>query len=184
MRTCCRKCFRTGSGVGALVAVGLLAEELKVAAVVEDPKAPLARIFAVDGIPRRQRGRAEPRTPADHLPEFRFAAHLFEKDKVDALRHIDARVHHIHRDRNEWRLVRLFEIVNDGLRISIVTDDPLDEPGYCCSSCGYSLQNRSRINPAWRLFWAKMMVCRCGHRPPSGCPVPSGLWHRVHGVGD
>ena len=42
--------FGQALGVGALVAVGLLAEELKVAAVVEDQKAPLARIFAVDGI--------------------------------------------------------------------------------------------------------------------------------------
>ena len=105
-----------------------MAEELKVAAVVEDQKAPLAGIFAVDGI-HAGKGRAEPGAPANHLPEFRFAAHLFEKDKVDALRHIDAGVHHVYRNGNERRLVRLFEIVNDGLRIGIVTDDPLDEAG-------------------------------------------------------
>ena len=51
--------FGQALGVGALVAVGFLPEELKVAAVVEDQKAPLAGIFAVDGI-HAGKGRAEP----------------------------------------------------------------------------------------------------------------------------
>ena len=40
---------------------------------------------------------------------------------------MDARVQHSHRDRNKRRLVRLFEVVNDGLRIGVVADHPLDE---------------------------------------------------------
>ena len=113
-------------GVRALVAVGFLTEKFKVAAVVEDQKPPFARIFAVDGI-HADKGWAEPRTTADHLPELRFAAHFFEEHQIHALRYIDAGVHHIHRDRNKRRLVWLLEIVNDGLCIGVVADHPLDE---------------------------------------------------------
>ena len=118
--------FGQALGVRALVAVGFLTEKLKVAAVVKNQKPPFARIFAVDGI-HAGKGWAEPCTTADHLPELRFAAHFFEEHQIHALRYIDARVHHIHRDRNKRRLVRLFEIVNDGLRIGVVADHPLDE---------------------------------------------------------
>ena len=113
-------------GVRALVAVGFLTEKFKVAAVVEDQKPSFARIFAVDGI-HAGKGWAEPRTTADHLPELRFAAHFFEEHQIHTLRHIDARVHHIHRDRNKRRLVWLLEVVNNGLRIGIIADHPLDE---------------------------------------------------------
>ena len=113
-------------GVRALIAVGFLTEKFKIAAVVEDQKPPFARIFAIDGI-HAGKGRAEPRTTADHLPELRFAAYFFEEHQIHTLRHINARIHHIHRDRNKRRLVRLFEIVNDGLCIGIVADHPLDE---------------------------------------------------------
>ena len=170
-------------GVRALVAVGFLTEKFKVAAVVEDQKTPFARIFAVDGI-HAGKGRVEPRTTADHLPEFRFAAHLFEKDKVDALRHIDARVHHIHRDRNEWRLVRLFEIVNDGLRISIVTDHPLDEAGILLFQLRIQLAKTLPNELRMALVLGKddgLADAVTARRLDA--PFHQVLQHRVHGIG-
>ena len=73
------------------------------------------------------KGWAEPCTTADHLPKLRFAAYFFEEHQIRTLRHINARIHHIHRDRNKRRLVLLLEVVNDGLCIGIVADHPLDE---------------------------------------------------------
>ena len=169
-------------GVRALVAVGFLTEKFKVAAVVEDQKTPFARIFAVDGI-HAGKGWAEPRTTADHLPELRFAAHLFEKDKVDALRHIDARVHHINRDRNKRRLVRLFEVVNDGLRIGIVADNSLNEPRillFQLVQLAKTLPNELRM--ALVLGKDNGLADAVAARRLDA-PFHQVLQHRVHGVG-
>ena len=170
-------------GVRALVAVGFLTEKLKVAAVVEDQKTPFARIFAVDGI-HAGKGWAEPRTTADHLPELRFAAHFFEKHQIHTLRHIDARVHHIHRDRNKRRLVRLFEVVNDGLCIGVIADHPLDE------SRVLGLQLRVELAEA---FPDKLRVALVLGKDDGladavaarrlDAPFHQVLQHRVHGVG-
>ena len=109
---------------------------------------------------------------------------FLKKDKVDALRHIDARVHHIHRDRNEWRLVRLFEIVNDGLRISIVTDDPLDEAGILLFQLRIQLAKPfpDKFRMALVLGkddgFADAVTAR-----RLDAPFHQVLQHRVHGVG-
>ena len=171
--------FGQALGVRALVAVGFLTEKLKVAAVVKNQKPPFARIFAVDGI-HAGKGWAEPCTTADHLPELRFAAHFFEEH----LWYIDARVHHIHRDRNKRRLVRLLEVVNDGLCIGVVADHPLDE------SRVLGLQLRVELAKA---FPDKLRVALVLGKDDGladavaarrlDAPFHQVLQHRVHGVG-
>ena len=69
--------------------------------------------------------RAQPGTPADHLPEFCLAHDLLEEHQIDAFRHINTCVHHIHGHSNMWLLFRLFEIIYDGLSITIVTNHAL-----------------------------------------------------------
>ena len=68
---------------------------------------------------------AQPRAAAEHLPEFGFRPHDFEKDEVDDLRHINAGVEHVDRDRDVRRLVRLIKIIEQRLRVfGLVVDRP------------------------------------------------------------
>ena len=117
-----RQCFR----LSGLVALLVLAEEFKVAAIVKDQKTALVRIFPVNLV-NTGKPFAQPSAPANHLPEFRFRTHLLEKYQIDALRHIDAGIHHVHRYGNVRFLLCLLEVVDDGLGIGIVTDHPLGE---------------------------------------------------------
>ena len=72
---------------------------------------------------RHDKIRRETCPATDHLPEFRLRTHLLEKDQIHALRHIDPRIHHIHRHRDDRILIRILEICDQRLRIRIITDD-------------------------------------------------------------
>ena len=102
----------------------MLPEKFKVAAVVKDQKPALVGIGSVHLIHAGQ-PLTQPGAPADHLPELRLGAHLFEEHQIDAFRDINAGIHHIHRDGNVRLFFRLLEVVNDGLCIGVVADDPL-----------------------------------------------------------
>ena len=92
------------------------AEKLKISTKVENVEFCFIR-------PVQQSG-AQPGAPPDHLPELGLAHHLFEKDQVQHLRHVDAGVQHIHRDDDPGQLFRLRELVDGALGIvGIVVDD-------------------------------------------------------------
>ena len=91
-------------------------EVFKVTAVVKNKEALFIGIFAVHLVGAGQ-SLAQARSTTDHLPEFRLGTYLFEKYKVNALRYIDAGIHHIDRYRNNRLLVRYLEIVDDRLCI-------------------------------------------------------------------
>ena len=76
----------------------VLAEELEVLAEVEDVEVLLV-------LARAEQVRAQPRAAADHLPELGLRAHQLEEHEVDDLRHVDAGVEHVDRDRDVRRLV-------------------------------------------------------------------------------
>ena len=99
-------------------------EKFKISAIIKNYETAFIRIFAVNLV-HAGKVLAQPGSSTDHLPELGLGAYLFEKYQVDTLRYINAGVHHIHGNRNKGRLVRLFEIVNHGLSIGVVTYDPL-----------------------------------------------------------
>ena len=103
------------------------AEILKIPAVVENYETALVRIFSVDFIDAAQ-PRAKPRAAADHLPEFRLRAHLLEKYQIHRLRHVYARVHHVHGYGYVRLLVGNFKILQQSLRVGVVADDAPREP--------------------------------------------------------
>ena len=67
--------------------------------------------------------RAQTCAPPDHLPELRLGKHLFEEHKVYDLLYIDARIQHVHRDRDLRKTSRLVEIVDQVLHIVCVVID-------------------------------------------------------------
>ena len=69
--------------------------------------------------------RAEAGAAPNHLPELGPGTEFFEKDKVDAFGHVDTGVHHVHGNNDVWGLVGNFEVVNDSLCITVVTDDTI-----------------------------------------------------------
>ena len=84
----------------------------------------------------------------------------------------------------KWRLIRLFEIINDGLRISIVTDDPLDEAGILLFQLRIQLAKPLPDELRMALVLGKddgfadaVAACRLD------APFHQVLQHRVHGVG-
>ena len=92
------------------------AEKFKVPANVKDIE--LVLVLPVDQ-PRTQAG-----APANHLPEFRLTHHLFEKHQVEDLRHVDARVQHVHGNGDLGKLVRLGKLVNGTLGVGhVVVND-------------------------------------------------------------
>ena len=102
------------------------AEELEISTIIKNQKAPFIGILTVHLV-NAVESLTKPRAATDHLPELRLRPHLLEKYQVHALGHVNAGIHHIHGYCDIGRLVRLFEIVNDGLGIGIVTDHPLDK---------------------------------------------------------
>ena len=88
----------------------VLAEELQVLAVVEEVEELLV-------LPGPEQVRAQPRAAADHLPELGLRAHQLEEHQVHDLRHVDAGVEHVHRDRDVRRLVLAREVVDQALRV-------------------------------------------------------------------
>ena len=95
-------------------------EKLKISAIVKNYETAFIRIFAINLI-HAGKVLAQPSSPADHLPELGLGTYLFEKYQVDALRYVNAGVHHIHRDSNKRRFVRFFEFINHGLSVGVVT---------------------------------------------------------------
>ena len=96
----------------------VLIEELEILAEIEDVEE-----FLVPAGPEQVR--AQPGAAAEHLPEFRLRPHDLEEDQVDDLRHIDAGVEHVDRDRDVRRFVRLIKIVEQRLRVfGLVVDHP------------------------------------------------------------
>jgi len=110
------------SGVGRLHPLRILAEELEVAAEVED-----AEVLLV--APRPEEIRTEPRAAPDHLPELDPGVDRLEEDEIRDLGDVDARVQHIHGDGDVRRLVGLGEVVDQTLRISgVVVDHAREAP--------------------------------------------------------
>ena len=64
---------------------------------------------------------------ADHLPELGLGAHHLEEDEVDHLRHVDAGIHHVHGDGDVRRLLRVREIVDQGLGVFFLVGDDSSE---------------------------------------------------------
>jgi hypothetical protein len=96
----------------------VLIKELEILAKIEDVKE-----FLVPPGPK-QVG-AQPGAATEHLPEFRLRPHDLVKDQIDDLRHIDAGVEHVDRDRNVGRLLRLIKIIEQRLRVfGLVVDRP------------------------------------------------------------
>ena len=92
------------------------AEELEVAAEVEDVKLVLVRAV--------QKSRAEAGAAADHLPELGLAHDLFEEDQIQHLRHVDAGVQHIHRNGDLRQLLRVGKLIDGALDVGhVVVDD-------------------------------------------------------------
>ena len=121
-----KQILRQRFGLFCFIAFLVRAEIFKIAAVIENQKAPLVRVQAVNLIDARQ-SLAQPRAAANHLPELRFGTHFFEEHQIDALGHVDAGVHHIHRHGDLRFLFRLLEIVDNSLRVGVVADDALGE---------------------------------------------------------
>ena len=122
--TLAKDIFCEGLDLATFVARFVFTEELKVPTVVENQEAAFVRIGAVDFVqtlkPLAQSGAAP-----NHLPKLGLGANLFEEDQIHHFRHINAGIHHIHRHGDVGFLLRLFEIVNDVLRIGIVTHHTL-----------------------------------------------------------
>ena len=59
------------------------------------------------------------------MPKLGLGAHLFEEHQIHHLWHVNAGVHHINRYCNVRFLVRLLEIIDDVLRIVIITHHTL-----------------------------------------------------------
>ena len=99
-------------------------EIFKIAAVIENQEAPFIRICSINLI---HAGQALTQTGAtsNHLPKLCLGAHLLEKHQIDAFRHINTSVHHIHGHGNMRLFLRLFEIIYDGLSITIITNHAL-----------------------------------------------------------
>ena len=116
-------------------------EVFKVTTVVKNKETLFIGIFAVHLVGAGQ-SLAQARSTTDHLPEFRLGTHLFEEYKVNALRHIDAGIHHVDRHCNNRLFLWHFEIVDDRLRICVIADHSL---GKCAFESGVqfieSLQN-------------------------------------------
>ena len=99
-------------------------EKFKVSAIIKDQETTLVRVFPVNLIQAGQ-ALAQPGASPDHLPEFRLGTHLFEEHQIDRLRHVNSRIHHIHRHHNVRLPLRHLEIVNDRLCICVVADHAL-----------------------------------------------------------
>ena len=97
----------------ALDELGVLTEELEVAAPVEDEEALLVGMRPVEGVEHAQ-PLAQACAAADHLPELDLRAHLLEEHQVHDLRHVDASVHHVHRHGDHRQGLQL-ELVDDGV---------------------------------------------------------------------
>ena len=87
-----------GSVVTVLDSLRMLAEKVEVEAEVED-----AEIVLV--VPGSEQIGAEPRAAPDHLPELDPRVDRLEEDQVGHLGHVDARIEHVHGDRDVRRLV-------------------------------------------------------------------------------
>ena len=122
------------SCVAAFDAFFMLAEELKIAAIVKDVEAALSgvcSIFAINAVHRRAFSSAT----TNHLPEFALGAYLLEEYKVADMRNVNTCIHHINRYHNMRlffciqailsRRRGLLKVINDGLSIGIVADNTL-----------------------------------------------------------
>jgi hypothetical protein len=91
-------------GLGRLVA---LLEAFEVAPVIEDLEMRLVLV-------RSEQIQAQPRAASDHLPELDVRVHGLGEHQVDDLRHVDARIEHVHRDgdRQVGVRARAFEVVD------------------------------------------------------------------------
>ena len=97
-----------------------LSEKFETFAVVEDEERSLAGICA--GMPVYAfQARAKAGTSANHLPEFGSGT----DNKVDAFGNIDTGVHHVHGNDDVRGLVGNFEVVDNSLGITVVTDDAI-----------------------------------------------------------
>lgn len=94
------------------------------AAVIENQEAPFIRIYSINLIYAGQ-SLTQTGATANHLPKLCLGAHLLKKHQIDAFRHINTSVHHIHGHGNMRLFLRLFEIIYDGLSITIVTNHAL-----------------------------------------------------------
>ena len=102
----------------------MFSEIFKVAAVIEDKETTLVHIRPVDPIHAGET-LAQTGPAADHLPELRLGPHFLKEHQIDAFRHVDAGIHHIHRHGDMRGFIRLFKVVDHGLRIAVVANDPL-----------------------------------------------------------
>ena len=116
------------------------AEELKVAAKIKYIELLLVR--AVD------QSRTEPRPAPNHLPELRLAHDLLEENEIQHLRHVDAGIEHIHRDRDLRQLLRIGEFVDRALRVGHVVVDHLCAAGKLRILSIEDFQNLFRVRVA------------------------------------
>ena len=71
--------------------------------------------------------RAQARTAADHLPELDPGFDRLCEHQVDHFRHVDAGVEHVHRDGDAEVVIRLFELLDQGIHVrNGIVDDLAD----------------------------------------------------------
>ena len=100
-----------------------LPEVLEVAAVVEDEEALFTCVFLSFYKIGTGQSRAKTCSASDHLPEFCFGPDFLEEHQVYTCGHVDAGVHHVHRNHDIRSFFGFLEIVDDGLGIAVVADD-------------------------------------------------------------
>lgn len=105
-----------------LDSVRVLLEVVEVVAKIEDPEV----LFV---LPRPEQVWAQPGAAADHLPELDLRIHRLKKHQIHHLRHVDAGVEHVHRDREVRCIVLDRKFINQTLRVfGEVIDDPRKVP--------------------------------------------------------
>ena len=96
--------------LGPLDTIEVLAEVLKILAIVEQVEAVLV-------LPRPKQVRTQPRPSAHHLPELGLRPDQLEEHQVDHFRDVDPGVEHVHREREVRRFLLDGKIVDQALDI-------------------------------------------------------------------
>ena len=137
--------FRQGFGFPCFISFFVGPEEFKIPAVVKNQKTAFIRVFSVNLV-TAGKSFAQSGAPANHLPEFCLRTYFLKEHQIDTLRHIDTRVHHIHRHGDVGSLFRLFEIINGCLRIRIIANNPLGKSSPILGiQCIEPIQNKFRM---------------------------------------
>ena len=91
----------------------IFGKKLEVLAVVEDVEFLFVNF-------RAEQPLAESGSTSHHLVKLGLGADQLEEDQVHNLRHVDAGIQHIHRDRNDRVAVLLVEVINQILSVGFV----------------------------------------------------------------